>query len=158
MLWPFKPRKPASPCFSVGQYNIDATIDGLLGLKLLSRDECSALNLEMTFEGQQLWHCPEVRFMDLQWNTILGTVNRAIFKISIQWEGFRHEAGEACRDIAIYCTKHYGKQKDISFQGRDLTVWDASNGNIVFDMVNMGSESLLNVTLTSRKVPLFRRI
>jgi hypothetical protein len=112
----------------------------------------------MTFEGQQLWHCPDAHFMDLQWNTILGTVNRLTFKISIQWEGPRHQAGKACRDIAIYCTKHYGKQKDVSFQGRDLTVWDASNGNIVFDMVNMGSESLLNVTLTSRKVPSFRLI
>lgn len=158
MPWPFKSRKPVSPCLSVGQYNIDATIDGLPGLTLLSKEESSALNIEMTFEGQQLWHCPDAHFVDLQWTTILGTVNRTIFKISIQWEGPRHQAGTACREIAIYCTKHYGKQKDVTFQGRDLTVWDASNGNIVFDMVNLGSESLLNVTLTSRKVPSFKRI
>ncbi len=95
--------------------------------------------------------------MDLEWNTILGTVNRVTFKISIQWVGPRHQGGKACRDIAIYCTKHYGKQKDVPFQGRVLTVWKAADGNIVFDMVNMGPESLLNVTLTSRKVASFKR-
>jgi hypothetical protein len=44
------------------------------------------------------------------------------------------QAGLACREIAIFCTKHYGRQKDIHFEGRNLTVWDASDANIVFDI------------------------
>lgn len=156
--WSSKSRESAEPCFSIGQYSIDATIDELHDLTPLSPEESVALNPGARFDGEEIWHSPGAQFMGLQWNTILATVNRAIYKISIQWTGPRHQAGTACREITIYSTKNYGKQQDVDFQGSDLTVWDASDGNITLQMVNMGPESLLTVTVTSRKVSQFKRI
>jgi len=72
----------------------------------------------------------------------------------VKWET---QAGLACREIAIFCTKHYGRQKDIHFEGRNLTVWDASDANIVFDIATGESEALLNITFTSNGVAKFKR-
>ena len=156
--WSSKSRESAEPCFSIGQYSIDTTIEELLDLTLLSPEEIVALNPGTMFDGEEIWHSPDTQFVGLQWNTILATVNRTIYKISIQWTGSRHEAGTACREITIHSTKNYGKQEDIVFQGSELTVWHASDGNITLQMVNMGPESLLTVTMTSRKVSQFKRI
>jgi hypothetical protein len=147
-----KSRESAEPCFSIGQYSIDTTIDELHDLTPLSHEEIVALNPGARFDGEEIWHSPGAQFMGLRWDTILATVNRAIYKISIQWTGPRHQAGTACREITIYCTKNYGRQKDVDFQGSDLTVWHASDGNITLQMVNVGPESLLTVTVTSRKI------
>jgi hypothetical protein len=156
--WSSKSRESAEPCFSIGQYSIDTTIDALQDLTPLSPEEIVALNPGTRFNGEQIWHSPDAQFVGLQWNTILATVNRTIYKISIQWTGPRHQAGTACREISILCTKDYGKQEDIVFQGSDLTAWRASDGNISLQMVNMGPESLLIVTMTSRKVSQFKPI
>ncbi len=126
-------------------------IDGLQGLTPLSSEELVALNSTLQFEEEQIWHAPEAHFMDLQWDTILGTVRGSIYKIAIQWTGPRHQAGKACRDMLVYCTKHYGK-------GKNMMLWNGSDGNIVVDSVNVGSEGILNVFVTSRKVGQFKRI
>jgi hypothetical protein len=152
-----KSRESAESCFSIGQYSIDTTIDELHDLIPFSPEETVALNPGTRFDGEEIWHSPDAQFAGLQWNTILATVNRAIYKISIQWTGPRHQAGTACREITIRSTKNYGKQEDIIFQGSDLTVWHASDGNITLQMVNMGPESLLTVTMTSRKVSQLKR-
>lgn len=153
-----KSRESAGPCFSIGQYSIDTTIDELQDLTPLSPEEIVALNPETRFDGEEMWHSQDAQFVGLQWNTILATVNRTIYKISIQWTGPRHQAGTACREITIHSTKNYGKQEDIVFQGSDLTVWYACDGNVTLHMVNMGPVSLLTVTMTSRKVSQFKRI
>lgn len=122
------------------------------------QEKTHTLNPGTRFNGEELWHSPDAQFVGLQWNTILATVNRAIYKISIQWTGPRHQAETACRQITIYSTKNYGKQEGIEFQGSYQTVWDASDGNITLQMVNLGPESLLTVTMTSRRVSQFQRI
>jgi hypothetical protein len=139
------------PCFPVGQYRIDAVIDGLRGLTPLSAAELAALNAAVHFEGEQVWHAPAAEFMGLQWDTFIGTVSSAIYKISIQWTGPRHQTGATYRQIVVHCTKHYGR-------GENLTVWNASNGNIVVLSENVGDEGILTVTVTSRKVRQFKRL
>jgi len=124
----------------------------------LSSLEIALLNPDITFEGEEIWNSPDAQFVGLNWRTIIGSVNRTIYKISIQWDGPRHQAGVACREIAIFCTKHYGKQKDVHFEGRNLTVWDASDANIAFDMATGESEALLNLTFTSNDVAKFKRV
>jgi hypothetical protein len=106
----------------------------------------------MQFEGGQIWHAPEAAFMDLKWDTILGTVHGAIYKISIQWTGPRHQAGKTYRELAIYCTKHYRNS------AKSMALWDASDGNIILDITNIGAESILNAFVTSEKVRQFRRL
>ena len=156
-MWPFKLRKSAEPCCPVGQYRLGATIDSMQQITHLSPLEVALLNPEITFEGEEIWNCADAKFVGLNWRTIIGSVNRTIYKVSIQWNGPRRQAGVPCREIAIFCTKHYGKQKDIHFEGRNLTVWDASDANIVFDMATGKSEALLNLTFTSNDLAKFKR-
>lgn len=151
MVWPFRSRLPAEPCLSIGQYRIDERINDLERFSPLSAEEIVLLNPEVRFEGEQILHAPQAHFMDLQWNTILGVVNGKIYRISIQWTGPRAEVGKVHRQIVIYCTKNYGKGKSMSF-------WDASDGNVVLYGNNFGSEAMLNVFVTSRKVRQFTRL
>lgn len=127
------------------------TIEGLAGLTPLAPQELATLNTTVQFEEEQIWHAPEADFMDLKWDTILGTVRGSIYKIAIQWVGPRHQTGKAYRETLIYCTKHYGK-------GKNMTLWDASDGNVVVDTTNAGPEGILNVFVTSRKVGQFKRL
>ncbi len=151
MLWPFRKRPLPEPCFSVGQYRIDTAIDELEGLTPLLPTELMALNAAVHFEGERIWHAPEADFLEMKWDTILGTVRNTIYKIAIQWTGPRDQTGKAYRDVLIYCTKHYGN-------GHNHMVWDTSDGNIVVDSRNIGSLGILNVFVTSRKVRDFKRL
>jgi hypothetical protein len=150
MVWPFKPRPPAEPCPPIGQYRIDTKIDDLEKFLPLSPEELVLLNPGVMFEEEQILHAPRAHFMDLQWDTILGIVHGEIYKISIQWTGPRDEVGTLERQIKVYCTKHYGK-------GENGTIWYASDGNIIVYGNNFGSEAILNVFVTSRKVRQFKR-
>ncbi len=141
-MWPFKSRKSAEPCCPVGQYGLGATIGGMERITHLSPVEVALLNPDITFEGEEIWNCPDAQFVGLNWRTIIGSVNRTIYKISIQWDGPRHQAGAACREIGIFCTKHYRRQQDIHFEGRNLTVWDASDANIILDMATEASHTV----------------
>ena len=89
--------------------------------------------------------------MDLEWDTILGTVRGSIYKIAILWTGPRHQTGQVSLEMVVYCTRHYGK-------GKNMMLWKGSDGNIVVDSANIGSEGILNVFVTSRKVGNFKRL
>jgi hypothetical protein len=151
MFWPFKSRSPAQPCLAIGQYSIGANVDAKAGFRPFSSEELVLLNPEMTFEGEQILHAPDAIFMDLRWDTVLGVVHGEIYKISIQWTGPRHEVGAIERQIKVQCTKLYGK-------GENMAVWDASDGNIIVDGSNLGSEAILTVTVTSSRVRRFKRV
>jgi hypothetical protein len=153
MPWPFKARPPLEPCFPIGQYKIDDTTDRLQGLSPLSPAELKALNTAVQFKGEQILHAPDADFVGLKWDTILGTVNDVVYKIAIQWTGPRAETGKIYVEILRYCTKLYGEGKT-----KKLTLWDASDGNVVLDSTNVGPEGILNLFVTSRQVSQFRRI
>jgi hypothetical protein len=151
MAWPFRSHRRTEPCPAIGQYRIDMRIDDIKGFFSLSSEELVALNPEVKFEDEQILHAPDAEFMDLSWDTILGLVDGAIYKISIQLTGARAEVGRVQRQLIIYCTKHYGK-------GNNTTLWDCSDGNIVLYANNFGSQAMLNVFVTSAKVSQFKRI
>lgn len=139
------------PCFPIGRYRIDTTIAGLQGLWPLSRAELIALNPGVEFEGERILHAPPADFMSRSWDTILGTVNSAIYKIAIQRIAPRSETVELYREILVYCTRRYGK-------AGNTTQWRTSDGNIIVDVTYIGGEGILNVFATSRKVRWFTRL
>jgi hypothetical protein len=151
MVWPFKSRRSTQPCPALGQYKIDTSIETIDEYTFLTEKELAAFGPRVKFEGEELVRVPDALFMELKWDTILGIVNGEIYKISIQWAGPRAEVGKIARQIKIYCTKHYGK-------GENMMVWNASDGNIVVDGHNFGSETVINIFLTSAKVSKFRGV
>jgi hypothetical protein len=151
MFWPFKSRTTAEPCFQMGQYKIDTSIDPRDGFEPLSDEELALLNPDISFEGEQILHAPDAHFMDYPWGTVLGVVHGEIYKVAIQWTGPRAEVGRLERQIKVECKKRYGK-------GERLTVWDASDGNIIVYSNNFGSEAVLTVTVTSWRVRQFKRV
>jgi len=90
--------------------------------------------------------------MGKTWDVILGTVDGGVYKISAQWTGPRHEAGALHREVAVLCTRRYGKPSPGA-----LLLWDASDGNMVLDVANIGSEGIVNFFVTSRMVRSFKR-
>jgi hypothetical protein len=155
MVWPFKSRSSTERCPPIGQYRIDTSINGLQGVTPLSAEELAALNPDVTFEKGQVVHAPQAHFMDLHWDTILGVVAGDIYKVSAQWTGPRAEVGKAARQLIVYCTKHYGKGKGT---GKNMTLWDCSDGNVVLASNNFGDQAMLNVFVTSAKVRQYKRI
>jgi len=70
----------SEPCFPIGRYRIDTTIEELQELRPLSRAELIALNPTVEFEAERILHAPPADFMNLSWDTILGTVHSAIYR------------------------------------------------------------------------------
>jgi len=151
MPWFSKTQTSVNPCFSVGQYKIDARTDMLPDLKPLSPSELAALNTAVQFDGEQIFHAPGAEFMSLRWDAILGTVHNVIYKIALQWTGPRAQTGKTYVEILRHCTSLYGDAKK-------MTVWDASDGNIVLDSTNVGPTGVVNLFLTSRQVGSFKRL
>ena len=148
MRWPFKKRFIPHPCFAVGAYRINTSIDGLPGLSPASLDTLTALDLDLTFKGEQVWHAPQAEFMDLQWETMLGTVNNEIYKVSIQYTGPSDKAGRAYGRLLPFLTRLYGNSKS-------MTAWDASDGNVVMLCGNIGPESIISIAITSARIRQF---
>ena len=151
MFWPFKSRKPAEPCFQIGQYKIDTRIDLRGGFEPLSNEDIALLNPDISFEGEQILHAPDAHFMHCRWGTVLGVVHGEIYKIGVQWTGPQSEVGRLERQIKVECTKRYGK-------GESWRIWDCADGNIIVYANNLGSDAVLTVTVTSWRVRQFKRV
>ena len=147
----FKKRPAPEPCFQIGQYQIDMRIEGMEGLSPLSREELEALGSTVQFRGEEILHAPAARFMGVEWDTILGTVNERLYKIAVQWVGPRADVGRINRQIVIECTKRYGNGKNMAF-------WDTSDGNLVLQSANMGGHAMLSLFATSGKTRDFVRV
>lgn len=126
-------------------------IEGMEGLSPLSREELEALGSTVQFRGEEILHAPAARFMGVEWDTILGTVNERLYKIAVQWVGPRADVGRINRQIVIECTKRYGNGKNMAF-------WDTSDGNLVLQSANMGGHAMLSLFATSGKTRDFVRV
>ena len=158
MVWPFKKRTEAARCMSVGEYEIDKDIKGLRELSLLSNQEALALGLEFEFEAEAMWRAPDVEFMNQQWEVILGTVARSIYKISLQWTGPSEIGKQISKDVNRLLSGLHGQASSQSYLGLKMDFWKAANGNLILHNGNMGVETILTVTITSDMVAQFARI
>jgi hypothetical protein len=158
MLWPFTKRSVSYDTaelqitLPIGGYCVGDTVGHLESLLIrLSPAELIALNSKIQFVGEEIWHAPAAHFMSLEWDTILATVDRTIYKIAAQWTGPRAQAGKVHRELIVFCTKSYRQYKN-------QPVWDTRDGNVVIHSVNLGAQSSLNVFLTSHSVREFQRL
>lgn len=154
MIWPFSRERRA--CFPVGPYRLNGSITALPGMIDLSAAELLALDSQVQFQGERILHAPSVNFLDHNWDTILGTVDNQIYKVALQISGLsRSDGGAITRSVLVYITKQ--QEKRPKSEG-PMSVWNAADGNIIFQDAWLGTEFVLNLFLTSSAVAGFHRI
>lgn len=154
-MWPFA-SKGSQSCFYIGNYRLGADITSLAGLIELASEEIIALNRAVQFKGERLYHAPPADFLAQSWDIVLGTVHGKIYKIALQLPGLtRSDGGAISRAVLAFVTK---QQRRRPRSDGPLSVWDASDGNIVFHDAWLGNSFTLNVFLTSREVRKFQRL
>jgi len=80
MRWSFRAKPRAYTSFPIGEYRLDASIDGLIGLVEFSPAEYAMMGRQ--FEGETNYNAPPVTFLGRPWKVMLGTVHGRIYKIA----------------------------------------------------------------------------
>ena len=152
-MWPFKSKNLTQTIFSVGNYRLNDSIEGLENLNEFSNLEYQTYGRE--FVEEYNYNVSTVTFLGYSWKSILGTVNNRIYKIALFIESeTKREANSIAMSVLNYCTGEYGKP---SVQETGLFIWDAIDGNIVFQTAEIGDKLAINLFLTSNSVCNFER-
>ncbi len=144
---------PARPSFPVGQYKLDASVEGMTGLIEFSTAEYAIMGRQ--FEDERNYNAPAVMFLGRQWKLQLGTVHGKIYKIApyiLLKE--KKEANVVAMDTLRFCTEKLGKPSE---QKTGLFVWDTSDGNVVLQTAETAEGLAVNLFLTSRSVRKFKQ-
>jgi hypothetical protein len=154
MPWPFsKAKAPARNTFSIGEYRLDATIEGLVGLVEFSPDEYAIMG--RNFDGERNYNAPPVNFLGRSWKLMLGTVHGRIYKTAPYLElRNKQEANPIAMETLLYCTEQLGKP---SKQETGLFIWDTSDGNVILQTAEIADGFGINLFLTSRAIRNFTR-
>lgn len=139
--------------FQVGQYKLDATVEGVNGLTEFSASEYAAMGRQ--FEGEKNFNAPPVTFLGRQWKLQLGTVHGKIYKIApYLLVRDKKEANSVATDALRYCTEKLGKPSE---EKTGLFVWDTSDGNVILQTADTVEGFDINLYITSKAVRSFKR-
>ena len=147
-------RGTRSASFPIGPYRLNASIDGIAGLREFSSVEYAVMGRQ--FDGERNYNVPPVEFLGRRWNLTLGTVNRKVYKIApfLEARG-KDEANPIAMATLRYCTETLGEPDS---QKTGLFVWDTSDGNTILQTAETAEGLAINLFVTSREVRNFKRL
>ena len=73
----FQDEAPMHSSFPIGEYRIDAPVEGMVGLREFLASEYAVIGRQ--FEGEKNYCGPPFEFLGRQWDLMLGTVNGRIY-------------------------------------------------------------------------------
>jgi hypothetical protein len=144
--------------FPLGEYKLDALMEGLVGFAEFSEAEYTLMGRE--FKGERNYNGPPVEFLGRSWKLQLGTVHGKIYKIAPYIEGLdSHEAGRIGVEVLCYCREKLGEpseQKTGLPWGTEWFFWHTIDGNVILQTVEVGASFSVNLFVTSRSVANFK--
>jgi len=154
MRWSFRAKPAAYTSFPIGEYRLDASIDGLIGLVEFSPAEYAMMGRQ--FEGETNYNAPPVTFLGRPWKVMLGTVHGRIYKIAPYLEpATKQEANPIALEALRHCTGELGRP---SSQKTGLFIWDTTDGNVILQTAETPAGLAINLFVTSHAVRGFRQI
>lgn len=147
------------PHLSIGEYKLDAAINGMAGLTEFSQSEY--LLMGRPFNGEINYNCPPVDFLGHSWKLQIGTVKGRIYKIAPSVENLdSQEANQLSRKVFQYCWEKLGEPSEhrAGFPwGKQFYIWDCPGGNVILQMAEALGSFSVNLFLTSASVKDFKR-
>jgi len=145
--------EPSRAAFAVGKYKIDNPIV-TTGLTEFSETEYEVM--VRRFKRERNFHGSPVEFDGYLWNSMLGTVDRRIYKIALFLEfDTKHEANPVAMSALQYCTQQLGKP---SSQETGLFTWDTTDGNVILQTTETAEALAVNLFITSKAVRNFEQL
>jgi hypothetical protein len=150
----FRAKSAARTSFPIGEYILDASIDGLTGLVEFSPTEYATMGRE--FEGETHYNAPPVTFLGRPWKMMLGTVHGRVYKIAPYLElATKQEANPIAVEVLRHCTGELGRP---SSQKTGLFIWDTTDGNVILQTAETSAGLAINLFVTSHAVRGFRQM
>ena len=150
----FQDEAPTHSSFPIGEYRIDAPVEGIAGLREFSPAVYAVMGRQ--FEGEKNYFGLPVEFLGRQWDLMLGTVNGRIYKVAPLLEArSKQEANPIAMETLRYCTKRLGNP--IS-QKTGLFTWDTTDGNVILQTTETAEGLAINLFVTTRAVRNFKRL
>jgi hypothetical protein len=113
--------------------------------------------LPRQFESEVCYNVAPVWFLEHLWDSVaLATVNGKIYKIApcaVTYDLMEAEA--IVKDVVLFWALKQLPQPSIK---SNSLVWDAADGNVVFNQFKIGDECQIHLFLTSRAIRQFRRL
>ena len=147
--------------FSVGPYKLDSVLTEFKGLREFSSPEYTAMG--RLFEGETDYNAAPVSFLGRLWQIQIGTVYGKIYKLApyLLFENKR-DADKTSEELMRYCIERFGKPAEehkrmsVGSAYADISLWDASDGNIVLQTAELDDTFTVSLFLTSRSVRQFK--
>ncbi len=140
--------------FPTEDYALDGPVPHGDGLAEFSALEYALI--ERQFKNQLNYNAPAVRFLDMTWSVMLGTVEGRIYKIAASQESLTQEGAESLMAIARgHCYDRFGIP-DAS--APNLTVWKMTGGNVVVQALGLAGHWTVNLFVTSSASRVFEQL
>jgi len=155
-MWPFKRKTPTPtrPSFPVGSYRLGMRINNPRELVEFTPAEYAVFGRD--FRGEVGYHAPPVRFLDMTWKLMLGTVNGEVYKLAPYLElQSKGEANKAAWTALCHCRAELGEP---SQQQTGLFVWDTTDGNVILQTGECADGFAVNIFATSSAVRSYERL
>ncbi len=149
-----KQQRAVSPM--VGPYALGAKIDALNGLVVFTPAEYEALQRDMEFKNEHIYHAPDATFTGLSWSIILGAVDGRVYKISALAEAANVRESDAILGKALQFLKSHLGNPAVS--ELNLYLWDTEDGNVILNAAPALGYHAVTLTVTSGAVRGFTRV
>jgi hypothetical protein len=151
-MWPFKKKTPTHLSFPIGVYKLNASVNDLQNLVEFSDAEYASI--PKTFVGGENFNAPPVKFLNIEWQMSLGTVDNIIYKIApYLLIKDKNEANAILMQILQYCNQELGPPSD---QKIGFIIWDTIDCNVLLQTGENGEEWAINLFITSSNVRNFK--
>lgn len=138
---------------AIGPYRLDMNTANLSNLEELTSAEKSAMNLDVEFKNERIYHAPPAEFAGASWDIVLETVNGRVYKVSALLALENREGRDRMwHSVDSLLRTTLGTP---ATSAATMVTWDTEDGNVVMNRAEAGREYAVVLTLTSRAVASF---
>jgi hypothetical protein len=133
-------------------------IKGIKELKEISASEYDIF--QKKFEDEKIYKAPNINFLGLTWDMMLGVVKGKIYKISPGYTTKdKNQADEAAMKALTYCKSKLGEPSEQQTGlFLSLFIWDTKDGNVILQTAATSEGFAVFLFSTSRNVKEFRQL
>jgi hypothetical protein len=154
MRWPFQGKAPLPESFPVGQYKLDGSIEGLVGLIEFSPNEYAAIGRQ--FVGEKDYNALPITFLGRPWEVMVQAVRGRICAIApYLLLADSRDADRIVMETFQYCVEQLGKPAE---RKADFFLWRVSDGSVILKTEETADGLRIGLFLTSSSMPNLQRL
>ena len=139
----------------IENYCLNQSISKMTDLIEYSEEEYQLFALagwQKMLEDERIYHGKDTHLNGHLWDTLIGSTNGEIYKISLQIiDSDKNHIKNIFKSTHDYLIKEMGKYNEHPFLSKKY-IWDASEGNIIFERKSNFGQHCINIFLTSNAI------